>query len=335
MKIGILTSFLGTAFVDSAIEACRELGVNYELVDLLSTDWISNVKNSDCDGFFCIPTCISQDKKNIQDERMFMISQVMKKPIYPDYLGLYIHECKRNMAAWLEIHGYPHVKTKVFTRRNEALEYLDTCQYPIVVKANVGAGAGKVRIIKNKRKAKRMCKRAFPINGNHKWLFLNAGLFYSTKIKGIPFIDLHSPQKDYFFVQEYKPIKCEWRILKVGDSYFGHQKLLKGQYASGSGLVGWVAPPKELLLLAKDICDKGNFSCMDVDVFETIEGEYYINELQAFFGSYLDYQMKIDGKPGRYKYVDGEFVFEEGEFNVYNSNKLKIENFIKILSTRQ
>ena len=74
---------------------------------------------------------------------------------------------------------------------------------------------------------------------------------------------------------------------------------------------------------------------MDVDIFETKKGEYFINELQASFGSYLDYQMCIDGKHGRYKYVDGDFVFEEGDFNVHGSAKLKVEHFIEILKSRK
>lgn len=335
MKIGIFTSFESKSLTESAVAACRDLGVDCEVVDILSSDWIENVrKASDCDGFFCPSTCRSSDKKNIQDERYYFVSQVMKRPIYPDYFGLYIHENKRNMAAFLELNNYPHAKTKVFTDRKEALAYLDTCSYPVVVKANVGAGASKVRIA-GKSKAKRMCKKCFPLKNNKLFFYSHIGLIYKKQgnIPFVSFVDLHNIQKDYFLVQEYKPIKHEWRILKVGDSYFGHQKLLKGQFASGSGKVGWVAPPKELLLLVKDICDKGGFLCMDVDIFESLDGKYYVNELQASFGSYLDYQMKIDGKPGRYRYVDGEFVFEEGEFNVFNSNRLKIEHFVQLLSS--
>ncbi len=70
---------------------------------------------------------------------------------------------------------------------------------------------------------------------------------------------------------------------------------------------------------------------MDVDIFETKDGEYSINELQAFFGSYLDYQMSIEGHHGRYVYKDGDFVFEEGDFNVLGSTKIKMEDFIEQL----
>ena len=148
--------------------------------------------------------------------------------------------------------------------------------------------------------------------------------------------DLHNPQKDYFIVQDFvKDILWEWRILKIGDSYFGHQKLLEGQFASGSGKVGWVAPPQHLLEMVRELCQKGSFRCMDVDIFETKDGKFVINELQASFGSYLDYQMCIDGIPGRYKDINGEFVFERSEFNVLGSTKLKIEDFIQELKKRK
>jgi hypothetical protein len=334
MKIGIFTSFQGDTIVKNAIKSCQSLGVDYEVVDITSSEWIHNVQKSDADGFFCPSNCISQELKTIQDERYFFVSQVMHRPIYPDYTGLYIHESKRNMAAWLEVNGYPHAKTRVFTNRKEALDYLENCQYPIVTKSNVGAGASKVVIVKSKAKAKRMAKKCLT---ESKLAFLKVGFAYRMRFhhSWIPRIkDLRNRQKDYFIVQNFvKDVQHEWRILKIGDSYFGHQKLLKGVFASGSGLVGWVKPPKELLNMVHEICEKGGFACMDVDVFETKDGKYSINELQASFGSYLDYQMSIDGHHGRYVYRSGDFVFEEGDFNVFGSTKLKIEGFIQLLKS--
>lgn len=331
MKIGVFKSFENNHLI--VIEACKDIGVKYEVVDILSADWIKNVENSDCDGFFCSSTTISQEKKTILDERYYFVSQIMKRSIYPDYLGLFIHENKRNMAAWLEVNNYPHAKTKVFTNKKEASVYLEKCIYPIVVKANVGSAASKVRIIDSKRKAKRMLSKCFPYKDDYRFAAVNLGFIYNKKIKGINFPDIHNPQKDYFLVQEYIPeVLHEWRIIKIGKSYFGHQKLFKGEFASGSGLVGWVDPPKHLLLMVKEICEKGEFLSMNVDFFETKKGEFFVNELQASFGSYNDSQMYIDDKPGRYKYINEEFVFEEGFFNTFGSNRLKIEHFIDILT---
>lgn len=333
MKIGIFKSFQSDDLVaNNAVKACKSIGVEYELVDITSSDWVKNVQNSDADGFFCPSTTESQELKTIQDERYYFVSNVMHRHIYPDFTGLYIHESKRNMAAWLEINGYPHAKTQVFTNRDAALNYLDSCQYPIVTKANVGAGATKVVIVRSKTQAKRMAKKCLD---DSKLAFLHCGWAYKRPTKRwflTLFKDYRNRQKDYFIVQDFvKDILHEWRILKIGDYYFGHQKLLKGEFASGSGLVGWVAPPKLLLDMVRDICEKGGFRCMDVDIFETKDGKYSINELQSTFGSYLDYQMSIDGHHGRYVYKEGDFIFEEGDFNVFGSTKLKIEHFIDIL----
>ena len=336
MKIGVFNSFDGIH--EKVVAACKDLGVDYEVVDILSADWIQNVKNSDADGFFCPSNYQSQEKKSILDERYYFVSQLMKRPIYPDFLGGFIHESKRNMAAWLELYGYPHAKTRVFTNRHEADEYAENCSYPFVTKQNVGSASSKVVIIKSKRQAKRMIRKCFTWFDGKKAL-LNIpfhAFYYKVKMKGLPFYDRRNPQKDYFIAQDFFPnIQHEWRILKVGNSYFGHQKLLKGEFASGSGLVGWVAPPEELLLMVKDICEKGGFLCMDVDIFENDKGEYCINELQSFFGSYLDYQMRINDVPGRYVYQDGKFVFEEGEFNTFGSNRLKLEHFISLLKEKR
>lgn len=334
MKIGIFTSYQEEILTENAVKACKSLGVDYEVVDITSSDWIKNVQNSDADGFFCPSNCKSQELKTIQDERYYFVSQIMHRPIYPDYTGLYIHESKRNMAAWLDLYGYPHAKTKVFTDKKEALDYLENCNYPIVTKSNVGSGASKVVIVKSREQAIRMAKKCF--SKGH-FPYTHRGLVYKRKdcVYNIHFSlpDRRHDQIDYFIVQDYvKNVMHEWRILKVGDNYFGHQKLLKGDFASGSGLVGWVAPPRELLDMVHNICEKGNFLCMDVDIFETKDGKYSINELQASFGSYLDYQMSIDGHHGRYVYKDGDFIFEEGDFNVFGSTKLKIEHFIQVLS---
>ena len=38
MKIGIFTTFQGNYLTDSAVAACRDLGVDCEVVDILSSD---------------------------------------------------------------------------------------------------------------------------------------------------------------------------------------------------------------------------------------------------------------------------------------------------------
>ena len=54
MKLGILTGYNDW---EMYIESCKELKVDYTVVDILSPDWIQNIKNvrDDVDGFLCRP----------------------------------------------------------------------------------------------------------------------------------------------------------------------------------------------------------------------------------------------------------------------------------------
>ncbi|MBS9767578.1 MAG: hypothetical protein KGV44_08565 [Flavobacteriaceae bacterium] len=326
MKLGILTSYSGTH--RKYIEACEYLKVDYEVIDFLSADWLKNIKNSDVNGFLCTSTCDSIERKAILDERHYTIEQILKRPIYPSFQELYIHENKRNMAAWLEANDFPHTPTRVFTHKKEADEFLDKAEYPLVFKSNLGAGSSKVKIVKSKLYAKWFSFLVFPLK--EKIRSLNIGKIYLNKYFGLKiFPDFANIQKFYLLVQDFKPVEHEWRIIQIGNSFFGHQKLLKGGFASGSGRVGWKKPPKELLDLTRNICEKGNFRSMAVDIFETKNGEYFVNEIQTMFGSYLDSQMYINDVPGRYVWNGKDYVFEEGEFNKFGSRLLRVEDFIK------
>ena len=328
VKLGILKGY--TDIYKQYVLSCKEMGIMYEVIDILSENWIELIESSNCEGFLCSPPCEFQEWKTIYDERLYVLNKIMKKPIYPSFGELYIYENKRLMSYWLDLHNYPHPDTKIFCRKADFLNFIKANDiYPLVFKTNVGAAASGVKIIKNKRTAISLANKSFGIVNPH------FALGHLKLIKGKKWIfpSFGSMQKHYLIIQKFEDIKWEWRIIKIEDSYFGHQKLLKGNFASGSSRVGWYKPPEELLLLVKDICMKGKFDSMAVDVFEKKDGTYLINELQSIFGSYDDAQMYINGHPGRYLFKNGQFHFEEGYFNIYRSYLLRVKHFVNILST--
>jgi hypothetical protein len=239
------------------------------------------------------------------------------------------------MAYWLEINNLPHAKTNIFYKKEDALTFLKTATYPLVFKVRTGTAGRGVEFIKNERQGKRLVNKLFPkfhfyARGYTKWYQLKGKLKHFR----VPFMD----DKQYGFVmfQEKLDVKCEWRLLKIGDTYQGHQKLEgKNGKHSGSGLVGWVQPPNELMDFFYNICELGHFSSMDIDIFETNDGKYYINELQTMFGSFNNSQMYVNDIPGRLKRINNEWVFEEGYFNLNQSMNLRVEHFIQILESKK
>lgn len=328
MKLGILKSL--TKEYERYICACKELNIEYIVIDIISSNWIENIKNNlDCSGFLARPSHAFQAHNDVYMERLYFINKILNKPIYPSYEELYLYENKRNMTSWLELNNFPVVNTKVFVDKSEAKKFVNSTNYPIVVKSNIGASASGVEIVKSKKGAKKIVENIF--GRFHPKLAL--GHFKKQKKYGINIPLYGKSEKHVMIIQEFKEIKWEWRIIKIDNSYFGHQKLLNGEFASGSDAVGWIKPPKELLDMVRSICDKGQFYSMAVDIFETVDNKYYVNELQSLFGSYLDSQMKIDGINGRYAYINDKYIFEEGEFNTCGSYSLRVKHFIKLLSS--
>ncbi len=328
MKLGILKSFKELdPLVESYEQACKSLSVDYVILDLLAEDWIENIRNAKIDGLLIRAKGNFQEHKTLFDERLRIINYDLRIPIYPSYNELFLYENKRMYAYWLQAHWFPYPSTHVFYNKSEAKQFIRKAKFPLVFKTNGGASSSGVSIIKSKRKALYYINRIFGINP-----YFSLGKIPWTRKWKIPIPKIGMAQKHYAIIQDYISIKWEWRIIKIGDSYFGHQKLLKGNFASGSDRVGWIEPPKELLYMIKNVCEAGQFDSMAMDVLESIEGGYYINELQSLFGSFLPYQMKINNIPGRFIYQNNDFVFEEGEFNVCNSNVLRVKDFISKLT---
>jgi len=313
VRLGIIKEF--TRLHSNYIGACRELGVPYTVLDISGPDWIGVVENSGCDAFLVWPSGLLTAWKQMYDDRLKIMVDELGKIIYPTYDELWVWESKRRMHYWLKANNIPHPRTWVFYNRFEAMEFAESAELPIVYKADLGATAMGVRILRNSSKAKRLINRCFK-----KGIVRKGG-------------DKRDKQWGSVLFQEYLLNVTEWRILRLGNSYFGHQKLKRGDFHSGSGETGWYDPPKKLLDFARNVTEKGGFTSMDLDIFETIDGRYLINELQSLFGSHLPYQMLVNDKPGRYIYepLSDRWIFEQGVFCRNASCNLRVEALLEVL----
>ena len=126
----------------------------------------------------------------------------------------------------------------------------------------------------------------------------------------------------------------DWRMIRIGDTYLGHEKGKADQFHSGSGVVGWFAPPRTALEQLHTLTETGGFRSMAMDIFETPDGRFLVNELQTVFGARDTAQMYIDGVPGRYRRERGTFVFEAGRFCVNACCNLRVEDLLGLLNER-
>lgn len=281
---------------ESYIVACRELKVAYKTIDFFASDWINQVLQSGCSAYVAWPSECIHEWKCLYDERFQFLSAHLRQMLYPSHDSLWLYGSKQRQRDWLDIHGFPHASTWVFYNLQESLDFLTKAKLPLVVKLDIGSSAHGIWIIKSHRQGERLIRKAF-----------RSGIIGDRA-------DSHARQWRHILMQEYLPDIREWRIIRIGDSFFGHEKGKAGEFHSGSGVVGWLAPPRAALDLVYRISEKGNFRSVAMDVFEKKTGDLMVNELQAVFGAFDTAQMYIDGIPGRYRRIENDFIFEEGRF---------------------
>lgn len=208
-----------------------------------------------------------------------------------------MHEDKRRTAYWLAAHGFPHPRTWIFYDRDEANTFCETCELPVVFKTSFGAAASGVRIVRSRRQLRALLARCF-----------GRGVAPGGS-------DWRDRQWGSILLQAFLADVREWRMVRIGDSFFGHPKGKVGDFHSGSGAVLWDVPEERHLQLLLEVTERGGFRSMNVDVFETRDGRLLVNELQAVFGaSYAVHQLRVGGQPGRFVRSAGEWRFEAGDF---------------------
>jgi glutathione synthase/RimK-type ligase-like ATP-grasp enzyme len=202
------------------------------------------------------------------------------------------------MHYWLAAADFPHPKTWIFYNRDEAMTFAETAELPIVTKTDLGAVSSGVRIVRNRGQMRRVVRKAF-----------GSGILRRGT-------DRRDRQWSNVLFQQYIPQASEWRIIRIGESYFGYEKIRVGDFHSGTLQWRYVRPPDNLLDLTRELTDKGGFRSMSVDIFLDDAGTFYVNELQGVFGMLNEYACMVDGKIGRMlrDARTGAWRFEEGDF---------------------
>jgi len=301
------------------IRACQEMRISYRVLNLLADDWLGRFQNSACDAFLVWPGCSGTAVKESFDTRLRILEQEMGYLLFPSARECWLTEHKPRLRDWLQAHGLPHPRTWVLLDPAEALAFCRTAPLPLVVKTATGASGSGVSIVRSRRALFSLARR-----------FFGRGVRIST-------FDPWDTQKGYFLAQEYLEGVEEWRMVRIGDSFFGHPKSrgANGMH-SGSGRCEWRTPPHAMLDLLRRVTDTGNFRSMDVDLFVTPGGDLLVNECQTVFGcSVATTQMIVDGKEGRYLWKDGAWVFDEGGYCRNHLCNLRIEFLLKMLAQQR
>jgi hypothetical protein len=316
--------------------------IEYDQIDILQPDWLIRCLDYDYPFFLARSPGTTNLIKQVFDERIQILSMELGKNIYPTLTEIRLHENKKYLAAWLSAHNIPHPETTVLLSKAQARSFLASARYPLVSKHNIGSSGKGIRIIKSASDARLLIKRTFGkgirprIGPNLRTASLLQKLRNIIHKKGLLKKRLsyykavyNEPQKFLIF-QIYVPHDYEWRVVRIGDSFFAHKKMVSGKMASGSLAKNYDDPPLELLDHIRDLCETNGLTSVSIDLFDTPNG-YLINEIQTYFGQSDPYQMKVGGVPGRYRFLDGQWVFEPGDWASNQCYDLRLEHALSLL----
>jgi len=280
------------------VAACLEMEVPFRVLDLFKSNWLQEVEDARCDILLVWPDAVLSIWNEMIKDRVSVLVQELGYPSIPGLQEIWFYEDKRKQTYWLAANKIPHPSTRVFYDHAEAKSFCRHCQLPIVFKTSFGAAASGVRILKSRNRLRSAVDRAFA--------------------RGVTpgGTDRRDKQWGSVILQEYLPDVQEWRLVRIGDSYFGHPKGRRGDFHSGSGVALWDVPETRHLEFLHQVTEVGGFRSMDVDVFETPDGELLVNELQAVFGASVAIdQCRVDGRPGRFvRRGEGQWEFDAGDF---------------------
>lgn len=327
------------------VKACKKMHVKFDMIDLSLNNWMEELQKTNYDYYLACPSGTVSYFKTMYDERIYIIDKVLGFSVYPSFDEIALHENKRMLSYWLTSQNISHPKTKVFYKKNDAFDFINKTSFPVLAKTNIGASGRGVEILKSKKAAVQYINKAFSGTGikqaagpNLKMGEIKKRLIYTLKnpnhllkrLKVYKTVN-EDVQKHFIIFQEYISHNFEWRVVKIGNSYFGYKKIKKGDKCSGRKGYIYDPPPFRLLNFVKQLCDKYNFNSMAIDIFEDGKGGYLINEMQTNFGHVQDHICEKDGKPGRFVNVNGKWNFEEGMFNTNLSYDLRLEHVLYLL----
>ncbi len=270
--------------------------IRYEYYDILSSTWIEDAKKF---HYIIWHTDSDPSTQEIALNKIYVLDKLLGIKCLPSFDELWSYEDKINMHYLYRVNNLPEIPTFVTHKKNDALNYIQKCNYPLISKLTTGSSSFGVVKVNNYKQAKRLVNRAFSYKG--------AKTYFP-----------YQRQKDYILFQEFMiDATYDLRIMVVGDKLLGYYRFPnKGDFkASGAGNYEKKEIPSDVLELAYKVKNIFGSSFLATDfLYSKMSNKYYIIESSIFIGVDTPRQLEINGIAGYYERVsENNFVFKEGK----------------------
>jgi len=290
--------------------AAAELGGRVTLFDPDDPDWPTRVRAAGCDGHLVRLRHGRAIDWSLDQARLAFLHG-LGVPTWPRPHEAFLYEDKARAAWWLEAHGVPHVPTRVFTRLDDALPWLERAAFPLVVKTRFGSGGSGVERVDDLGSARAAAR-----------LFLR-GRYHRRGA------DWRDGDHGYLIVQPWWPFAAEHRVIRLGDVWFAHGKVLaRGDWRfSGSGVRDWELPGLDVLDRGLEVAARLDLRCGAIDLLVREDGSWFVGEVQTWYAGFRASQMDVGGVP-HVAYREGaRWRLQEGMPHVHRGQALRLLAF--------
>lgn len=332
------------SFSDRWIAYCEHNNIEYKIVNCYDSNIISQLK--DCAGLMWHWNHGDYREQNFARQLIYSL-QNMEIKVFPDFNTCWHFDDKVGQKYLLETIGAPLVRSYVFYNKEDAIKWINETQFPKVFKLRGGAGSSNVELVKSKKEAIKLTRRAFGrgFSLSNKWAGLRQRFWVLRRdknfksvvhvLKGFVRLILQTPginllpiQKGYDYFQDFIPNnEYDDRIVVIGNRAIAIRRYNRKDdfRASGSGLL---RHDKNLfntktIKIAFDVAAKLNTQSLAFDFIYDKNQNPLIVEVSYAYAQGPAY----DNCPG---YWDQDLIWHDDNVN---PQKYIIEDFIKSIKS--
>ena len=140
------------------IQYCHDRNIPHKVVNAYDSDILEQIR--DCHIFMWhFHHSLPQDI--LMARNVLNAAEKMGLKVFPDHKTNWHFDDKLSQKYLFEALGLPAAPSWAFYDRESALEFVRTCQLPVVAKLRRGAGSHNVRLLKTRAEATKYVKRMF------------------------------------------------------------------------------------------------------------------------------------------------------------------------------
>ena len=300
MKIAIHQS--SGSYSDYWITYCKEKKISYKIVNCYDSDIVQQLE--DCDALMWHHNHANPKDKLFAKQLLYSL-ETAGKVVFPDQRTTWHFDDKLGQKYLLEAMGLPLIPTFVFYSKKDALEWVSKMNFPYVFKLRGGAASRNVKLIKNRKQARKIIRKAFGkgVRQYDPWVGIKEAIrkyrLGNTSLKEVVKALAHivypiqlqkskGREKGYVYFQKFLPgCKFDIRVQIVKNKAWAMRRLVRDNdfRASGSDLLDYdlTKIPVEAIRLSFDIYKQLQVQTLAVDYLVSDE-KLWISEISYGFG---------------------------------------------------